>query len=187
MRKSSIECRATELRDQRGKKTGRVQCTLHGLDGYGSTIDEAETAVSDGIRRVSNHTAPDVIYVRGYTAILWAEQDCFYYSVISGPDRSFDPCFPVQQQCHSSSRQTRDESLDEVLSHLARISWEESDGTTVPSWMEVSSREEMKSSYLAWVEFQQRYRVAQSRGLSDDDCHSFAGRNPSKSHLWLGV
>ena len=34
------------------------------------------------------------------------------------------------------------------------------------------------------IEFQLRYGAAKGRGLSDDDAHSYAGRNPARSDLW---
>jgi hypothetical protein len=177
MRQAKLTGHARELTDIRGKKTGRVLVQVCGIEGYGNTIDEAEGCVAEYIRRLDEHS-PVIVRHKSIVAMMYPCRECWYYSIAG---ETIDTRNPIQNFGCSSLESTYEKSLDKLLLILAQRGWEPQDRQTIPVWMNYP---DMIREWLSWTEFQLRFVDARQRGLSDDDCHAYAGRNPARRDLW---
>lgn len=198
MRKPHIDGTVKELKDHRGRKTGMVEVSIAGFEATGKSVEDCETEIALSMKRMAGND-PRVVHYCGWTAIMFPRSDSWWYTIISGPDREFSKDYPVQSGCTSSLEDSYEASLDALFYLLAQRAWEPALGFSLPgSEMMVEflqrSLKRRKSKYnegrtlwdewMEWTEFQMRYFEARKRGMSDDDCHSYAGRNPCRSELW---
>ena len=74
---------------------------------------------------------------------------------------------------------SRDAMEDHVLRHLVQLAY-----VVGMKDLPEFNDERVFRECVSWIEFQERYNRARSRGLSDQDAHSAAGRNPLTPSLW---
>lgn len=155
-----------------------VRITYFGMEGEGRTLTDAKRDAGAKIERALSGPEgwnPQIVSWRGFAVLVYRTPEGWHSALI------IDAGETRVSICYGSNEGDKAAALRGARLHVAQCGWTHADGETL--WEGLTDREE-KREHLSWVRFQIRYRAARARGLSDNDAHSYAGRNPGRADLW---
>jgi hypothetical protein len=156
-----------------------VRLEYYGVEGVGRTVTEAKRDAGRKIEAsLAGYYNPELLEWRGWAILLYRTPAAWHYSIV------VEPTAGVRAGVvYGNFRHDRDhkEAKADALAHLAQLGWTHDDGENSPDFLSPPQAREMRS----WAQFQLRYKTARDRGLTDQDCHSYAGRDPSRPELWM--
>lgn len=156
----------------------QVTITYHGIEATGRNVTEAKRNAGKRIAEmIAGDYAPVMLSHRGQAILVYRTPECGWSSAIICDDAGLRD----GRLSGSSLRDSRDEAIRSASRHLAQLTWMPEDGTNPPAFL--TDRDSV-SEFKNWAAFQIRYREARAMGMEDSDCHSYAGRNPSRRDLW---
>lgn len=159
-----------------GKRKGFVaefgSLTTKTCEKQGEAIDELERMLS---RLADSDDTPHIVAYGGYAVLVARTISGWGSRIIFSPE---DGIHNGGVQLSSGDCWDRKEAIHVACYHVAQIAWKP--GEDMP-YIVPNSR---MGEFTNWMEFQNRYREAIDKGMSDVDAHSYAGRNPARPELW---
>jgi hypothetical protein len=157
----------------------QVNITYYGMEGTGRNVTDAKRDAGAKIERaLSGDYTPDLVSYRGQAILIYRTPGGWNSCVLSdSAGLRNGPCYGTTYPGSYS----REDVIREAREHLAQLTWTPEDGLIPPPFLK--DRRSL-SDYKTWAEFQLRYREARTRGMDDNDAHSFAARNPQRPELW---
>ena len=148
-----------------------VTVKYYGVDGTGRTVKEAKVDAGRKIEAAFDRNYnPEIVKIGDEIGLLWATPFSYCYRIITD----------TKGILFGSFREGEREGVkQEMRNHLLQLSWKPEYGLNHPD----ASKDELRD-LQSWFEFQLRYKAAKSKGMSDNDAHDYAGRNPARCYLW---
>lgn len=154
-----------------------VSIEYFGMTGEGRTVTEAKRNAGAKIEQaLSGDYAPVVLEWRGVGMLVYREPSGWGSKIIYDEGQLREGT--VYAHCCYHDKK---EAIRQAYDHLSRIGVSVDDAPDfAPDFLDAQQRNE----YKRYAEFQRRYHTGRAMGLSDDDAHSYAGRNPARRELW---
>lgn len=193
-KKYSLAIEVRSNKDIFARKIKSYTASLAGLEETRDTPDEAVKALEARIGRMAGR-ATDLLVVRWRGTILivryHADDDEWRVSRVPlymGEDLYLEwVCgnYSLTGALRDAAAQVGHRPMRIVIQELViqdiiKLEYQGADGMRIPCGLPNLGTAELAKH----IEFQLRYGAAKERGLSDDDAHSYAGRNPARSDLW---
>jgi hypothetical protein len=166
-----------KLKDVRGRRITGYRASFADLYADASTPQDAAAKLKDLVQAratCDRHEDRSIVFGE-YCAHIWRG----FYGIDS---RLFYPDGHVSSNSHTGDIEKAER---DVRSHIAQLCYPASNASDVIKAIgtQVEYDADMRD-FTSWCEFQDRYKVATARGMSSNDAHSFALRNPARSELW---
>jgi len=150
-----------------------------GWESSGKTVAEAkQTAAREIKAALQGSYDPILMSWRDHTILCWRTPHGWNSRIIR--DELGIRCNGVLYGSGYNG-QTEHECARQARLQLAQLTWKAEDGTEPPQIVQHTG---LEKEFASWAEFQYRYQDARKLGMSDDDAHSYAGRNPARPELW---
>ncbi len=145
----------------------RITMTYYGVEGTGRTLTEAKKDAGRKIEEsLSGDYTPTVLEWRGNAILVWREPSGWGHRYIVHDGKT------VEGRVYACCQDTKEEATRSALNSLAQSGWSHFD---VEDWAPEILRDRADiAEFKSWVKFQRRYRVAQGKGLNDNDAHAYA-------------
>ena len=155
-----------------------VRIEYYGMDGTGKTVTEAKKNAGAKITAaLAGSYTPTILAHRGYAILVWREPDGWRTRLIADPADGIRGDGGGTGFCPGD---TETDAIRGAQRHLAQLGWTHDDGPEAPDFLTDRSD---RADFRSWAVFQIRHRAARNYGLSPNDAHSWAGRDPSRPDL----
>jgi hypothetical protein len=152
----------------------------YGMEGTGRNVTEAKKNAGHKIEKaLSGDYTPLILVWRDHAYLVYRDPESGWRSRLIADDESGICAGPVWGTI-SPDGDDKNKIVADCKLHLAQLGWEENDGKEPPTILPNSHH----GDFIEWAEFQLRYKEARRRGMSDNDAHSYALRNPQRPELW---
>jgi len=164
------------------KQMATVKIEYLGVEGIGPNVTKAKQDAARQVERIMGHLRPSVYSFRGYVLVCWIDKYGASYTIADSTDsgEKIGSCSGGLDKVECEERGIRH------LLDITRTAGEFLDG--LPDWVPTrivrKHATRWASDWRSNDEFQRRYKDAESRGMNPHDCHSYAGRDPSRPELW---
>lgn len=163
----------------------KVTVEYHGVTGVGKNVTEAKRNAGEKIREmIAGNYTPEIIAYRDCAALVWREPDGWRYRLINlgdGEGLRHGPQYGTLG--HWTGADGKSETMSAARYSLAQCGWSPADGTTMPEILKNADRR-AHDEFTSWAQFQVRYALAKARGMTEIDCHDYAGKNPMRPEVW---
>lgn len=168
----------------------QIRVEYCGMPGTGRTVREAKQDAARKIEAALDGTyQPMVLSYRGLTAVVWrVAKHGWVYGFLHELEAShFERCEPT---CYPGAGEAEPTTaLLACVNHMVSITRQEGEIDSplfdaLPPDMAAEARRTLALQAPWQDEFQRRYREAIAKGMSDNDAHAYASRNPSRPELW---
>jgi hypothetical protein len=154
-----------------------VTVDYYGVEGTGRNLTEAKRDAGEKIRKaLDGYYSPTVLAHRGWAILVYREPAGWCWRIILDAKDGIR----AGKVYASANDETESDAIRSASRHLAQLGWEASDGTEPPAFLRDRAD---RREFEVWAEFQLRFRKAKAAGMSDNDAHHWAGRNPSRPEL----
>jgi hypothetical protein len=151
---------------------GTVTVDYYGMSGTGRTVTEAKKDAGAKVTRaLGGYYTPTVVAHRGYAILVYREPTGWNTRIIVCPQDGIRE----GKVWGSGDHATEGEAIRAAQCHIADLGWCESDGLDAPEFIKDKGD---RAEFRYKAEFQIRYRKAKAVGLTDTQCHHYAGRAP---------
>ena len=161
-----------------------VSIDYFGMPGSGRNVTEAKRDAGRKLQEaMTGSYNPVLLHWRGYCIFVWRTPNGWESTVTHDPEGEFG-VIRKEGTLYGGTHADcdREEVVRRCWEHLAQLGWKHEDGTNPPPFLK--DRRSI-ADFKTWAEFQIRFKAARERGMSDDDAHSYAGRNPARPQLWM--
>lgn len=146
----------------------------YGVEGAGRNVTEAKKDAGRKIEAsLTGSYTPTIVAWRGNAVLVFREPGGWCTRLIADSEGIREG----RQYGHPNHSQEKD-AIKEAREHVAQLGWRL--GDEPPEFL---ARESVPD-FQRWAEFQTRYAEARERGLTDNDAHAYAGRDPARAALW---
>lgn len=155
----------------------QVHITYYGMDGSGRNLTAAKQDAGRKIEAaLTGNYNPELLSCRGMSILVF-RQPSGWDHVITALSNN-----PREGTLYAGGNYpTRQDAVNAAKNHLAQLAWECEDGVNPPIELDRNETREFKT----WATFQLRYQNGLSNGLSKDDAHAYAGKDPCRPELWM--
>lgn len=158
--------------------TKHVTVNYCGMEGSGRSVTEAKKDAARKLEQaVSGSYEPILLSCRRYAVLVYRKPLGWDYCTVA------DETGFRTSLCAGSYDDNKQFIMDAARWHLAQLAWLPADGLEAPD-MVLMDMPRHQREFRSWAEFQLRYRDAIRLGMSANDAHDYAGRNPARPEIW---